>query len=600
MKRSILIKHKINIMDEFPIQISVLIVLAIIGLAMIIASYLIWNKKYGKKYIDAALLPLRRKYRNVSAFGMLLFIVSVMTLLELVGYFDYNDLMWMFIPGLFMSNFKIFFEPYYTTDVVDKIDDFCLYLRPFVSDAQYNWNWMNESLEKVLCGEFNKRIAQCYCIGDPNSAIPTTLSTSGIYASDDEWQDAVNTLSVRSKLILLRVMDTEGCRWEIGQCINKHFEKTIFIVDDSMHFNLLKNYIADKGIDVPDVTIINGKSFIALYYCNGSWCITVLKNKHDIKSLISGYIKLHKELETEIKNRNKIGTILKAPFKSMKISNKWVHYLNFCFSNVLWYFTFNRWPKLWISIIVTCFLFVVIPMALYASLSAEYIFLFVSLLLFLSWMWLAPRITMAFNRVGSRYLTNKINVVLLKWVAVYYLLLSLLSFCVPNNTYDDNSDIMYMYCDYFVEDILESHFGYKDYVALETYMDSAFNSIYIDADVRNALFEYYESNDDLSLFLAMGNFYNAVNEAEKKGNQYIGWEITHRFSCSNEHGECVEHTCFIIADENLDSCYVYALDDNEMHLNLYQAENMINYLLSDECIEKFGLMCEDIMQQNAE
>ncbi|MBR6692313.1 MAG: hypothetical protein IKL75_06720 [Bacteroidaceae bacterium] len=540
-------------MDEFPIQISVLIVLAIIGLAMIIAPYLIWNKKYGKKYIDAALLPLRRKYRNVSAFGMLLFIVSVMTLLELVGYLDGNELMWILVPGLFMYNFKIFFEPYYTTDVVDKIDDFCFYLRPFVSDAQYNWNWMNGSLEKVLCGEFNKRIAQCYCIGDPNSAIPTTLSTSGIYASDDEWQDAVNTLSVRSKLILLRVMDTEGCRWEIGQCINKHFEKTIFIVDDSMHFNLLKKYISDKGIDVPDVTIINGKSFIALYYCNGSWCITVLKNKHDIKSLISGYIKLHKELETEIKNRNKIGTILKAPFKSMKISNKWVHYLSFCLS--IWYFAFNRWPKLWISIMVTCFLFVFILMVPYALLSAEYIFLLVSLLLFLSWMWLAPRITMAFNRVGSRYLTNKINVVLLKWVAVYYLLLFLLSFCVPSNTNDDNSDIMYTYCDYFVEDILESNFGYKDYVALETHMDSAFNSIYIDEDVRNALYEYNESNDDLSLFLAMGNFYNAVNEAEKKGNQYIGWEITHRFSCSNEHGEC---------------------------------------------IEQFGLMCEDIVQQNAE
>jgi hypothetical protein len=464
-------------------HIVILILATLVGLLLSILPTFIWRIKYGKKYITADLLPLRKRYRTVSASGFILLIVSLMTLMEALGILEENGIEWMLLPALFMSNYKIFFEPYYTTDVVDKIDDFCLYLRPFISDAKLDLNWKTETLEKVLCGKFEKYIARCYCIGDPNSAMPTTLRTSGIYASDADWKDSVNSLADKSKVILLRVMETEGCLWEIGQCISRHLEKTIFLVDDSRYFDLLKEFIAARNIDVPEVAIINENSIMALYYCNGKWRISVIKKKRDVESMINDYLKQHEELETEIKNKKRLATILKAPFKPMEIPNKWVHYISFSLSPA-WYIVFNAWPILWIVIVVVYYLGLMVPMSVFAAVYEEYYLMFgIVILSLLPFAWLAPRISMAFNRSGSKFLTDRINRVLLKWVGVYMVLIALLSFCVP---YEDEEETTYTVsesCEMFAGDILKVQLGYKGYVAVETKVDSAFTSVYTDEQV---------------------------------------------------------------------------------------------------------------------
>ena len=584
-------------------HIVILILSIVIGLSLSILPNVIWSIKYGKRYISVDLLPLRKIYRTVSLFGLMLSIVSIMTIMEVLGLIDGSGMEWILLPAFIMSNCKKFFEPYYRTDVIDKIDDLCLYLRPFASDAQLDLNWKSGTLEKVLCGKFNKLVAQCYCIADPNSAMPTTLSTSGIYASDAEWKDAVGTLADKSKVILLRVMDTEGCLWEMGQCVSKHLEKTIFLVNDSKYFDILKRFIAERGFDVPEVTIINKKSFIALFYCNGRWCISVIKNKKDVTFLIDDYLRQHEELDAEIKKKKAFATMLKAPFKSMEIPNKWMHYITFFFSTA-WYMIFNAWPITWIYIYVAYIWgVVVIPIQFFVFNDVGlYLILGFLFLTFLPAAWLAPRISMAFNKSGSKYLTDKINVTLFKRVGVYMLIFVLFSFCLPDETENETSYTITEHCEVFAEDILEQ-FGYEEYVAIETDIDSAFTSVYTDEQVIKALFRYEEAaliadeeDRGLEQFSALYDFYEAVDNVYNTVPEFVGWYIFQRFLCYDS-GEHVEHLCLLLADKDLTNCYVFAIDDNERHLNFHDFKNAIDKLLSEETIEMLNVVSNNLQYE---
>ena len=409
---------------------TALIIAAVFGLSLSIAANIVWNNKYGKKFIDITVLPLRKKYRNISAFGMILLMVALLDIGEICGLAD--EYMWLLLPAMLISNYQILFEPYYTTDIIDRLDDFCLYLRPFISDNQRDWGWKSETLEQSLCGMFNKRIAKCFCIGDPNSAMPTTLSTSGIYATDSEWQEAVEKMSEKSKIILLRVMETEGCIWEMKNCINRHLDKTVFLINESKDFELLKGVITDKNIAIPNVTISN-KGFIALYYNGSNWIVTLLKKNYDIKQFINNYLESHKELREEIIQKNRLGNMIKAPFQPMEIEHKWMHYAAF-FTQPLWYIIYNRWPRFWTTVsIIYAIIAIAVSLSLEITYGTEGLFLLSWLFFGLVYMWFAPRITTTFNKNGSKHITQKVNATLLKWICVYYVLLFLSELCIPVN-----------------------------------------------------------------------------------------------------------------------------------------------------------------------
>ncbi len=409
---------------------TALIIAAVLGLSLSIAANIVWNNKYGKKFIDITVLPLRKKYRNISAFGMILLMVALLDIGEICGLAD--EYMWLLLPAMLISNYQILFEPYYTTDIIDRLDDFCLYLRPFISDNQRDWGWKSETLEQSLCGMFNKRIAKCFCIGDPNSAMPTTLSTSGIYATDSEWKEAVEKMSEKSKIILLRVMETEGCIWEMKNCINRHLDKTVFLINESKDFELLKGVITDKNIEIPNVTISN-KGFIALYYNGSNWIVTLLKKNYDIKQFINNYLESHKELREEIIQKNRLGNMIKAPFQPMEIEHKWMHYAAF-FTQPFWYIIYNRWPRFWTTVsIIYAIIAIAVSLSLEITYGTEGLFLLSWLFFGLVYMWFAPRITTAFNKNGSKHITQKVNATLLKWICVYYVLLFLSELCIPVN-----------------------------------------------------------------------------------------------------------------------------------------------------------------------
>ena len=156
---------------------------------------------------------------------------------------------------------------------MDGLDDICLYLRSFSLNANDSGYFIKgktgvpESLERILGNIISEKVAKLYCIGDPNTTLPTTESASCIYVSDAEWKTSVGKLSEKSKLIFLRIMKTEGCIWEMRHCIATYLSKTIFLIDTTEHFNLLKEYIKEVNVEIPN-TFLNSKSCQALFFDN--------------------------------------------------------------------------------------------------------------------------------------------------------------------------------------------------------------------------------------------------------------------------------------------------------------------------------------------
>ena len=389
----------------------------IIGFTLMVVPSVQWNKKYGNKHIEIHLLPLRKKYRRWGSLGLMVVLVSCLRLaltldpeISPTGFF-------VVIPLIAMTNNRIFFEPYHTSDVVDGLDDICLYLRSFSLNANDSGYFIKgktgipESLERILGDITSEKVAKLYCIGDPNAALPTTESTSCIYASDAEWKTSVSKLTEKSKLIFLRIMDTEGCIWEMHHCIATYLSKTIFLIDNSEHFKLFQEYIKEANVAIPN-TFLNSKSCQAFFYDlqTGQWHITELKSMKDIHSMLDDYSNSHSEFKDEMAQKHDGKNILKKPFSKVETPDRWVHW-PIIILQPLWYAWYNRWPKVWKTLWIIYLLLII---CLWENIP---VLLSVASIVF--WLWLAPRISMAHNAWGSVPIAREGNKALLKWMLVY-------------------------------------------------------------------------------------------------------------------------------------------------------------------------------------
>jgi len=100
-------------------------------------------------------------------------------------------------------------SPIYTVEQIKDIDDFNLYLRSFDADN------IHKKDEEFICRTFN-HLFPTYAIGDPSSLLQP-YGADRIYATDDEWQEAVSSLMSKSKLIIVRCGLTNGTLWEIDK-----------------------------------------------------------------------------------------------------------------------------------------------------------------------------------------------------------------------------------------------------------------------------------------------------------------------------------------------------------------------------------------------
>ena len=152
---------------------------------------------------------------------------------------------------------------------------------------------------------------------------------------------------------------------------------------------------------------------------NSRWVVQELKNARDVNRLVSNFISAHPDLKDELEKKSNFFEVLKKPFSSLTIPNIWVHWVIFA-GQPIWYVCYNNWPKIW-SIILS--LNAVILIVLFFLL-IDNIILFCMIVIPIGalWLWIAPRISIAFNGWGGAYLTDKGNRALLMWYGLYIFL----------------------------------------------------------------------------------------------------------------------------------------------------------------------------------
>ena len=139
------------------------------------------------------------------------------------------------------------------------IEKFCLYLRSFNSD--------NNKEEKLIC-RVAKRLYPVYAIGDPNKMLQPN-GADRIYVTDDVWKEAVRDMSTRSKLILLRIGQTEGTEWELFNILESNLlDRVIFIAYSEQDYYYLISKLSSVVTLNKTALIFNSEKPIAFFIKN--------------------------------------------------------------------------------------------------------------------------------------------------------------------------------------------------------------------------------------------------------------------------------------------------------------------------------------------
>ena len=100
--------------------------IAVFGMALAICSNLLWSKRYGKQFITGEMIPRRKVYKNVSLFGFILFMLGLLYLVDSLDIIEGMGYLWLIAPCLMVVNNRSMLDPYYTTEIADHVEDFCL------------------------------------------------------------------------------------------------------------------------------------------------------------------------------------------------------------------------------------------------------------------------------------------------------------------------------------------------------------------------------------------------------------------------------------------------------------------------------------------
>ena len=405
---------------------------ALVGLFILGFSSWRWNKLYTNTFIDDNVVAQRQRYRTYGMWGLILAMAGIGCIFE-------SNYLWVLV-GITFGYSRVIFEPYSNTTGVKDLKEICLYLRPFNVDIQNAWVNRNgfvkgylglpESIEKYLCQEMNEKIAQTFAIGNPNSSLPSTFSTTNIYANDKEWKETVATLAQRAQVIVVRIGDTEGCLWEIAHCSeNSLLNKTIILIDDIGKLDLIKKEL-EQYHPLDKSTFKNVKTNFALFIDEQSehWIAIPLFSKADINILISAYLDSHKTLLAKIKRRQEENGVFKNAVQLGATPAKWWQIVSLAMNPVA-YCLFNKWPKRWlITLLIYSIASFLLCIATIIGITENVydeeigagifavLFMFIYFIFMIPWFWLGPRVSWRCRNWGSKLLFAKSNKSLALWL----------------------------------------------------------------------------------------------------------------------------------------------------------------------------------------
>lgn len=375
----------------------------------------------------------RRRLKYFEIFTIIVAITSIIYSYEFLTGEEMNGIACMFYVGLFFGWNRVMLEPYYKTDVIPELDRFSLYLRSFELDKQNIFKNRNaftrsgllpEKLEKVFCSLIRKKVAVVYSIGDPGTISPTTQEAASIYANDQEWQRAVVRLTEKAEVILLRLGDTEGCKWEVMHCFERGYVgKTIFVVDDVDDLRFIESH-THTPLPAHLYEYDFRKASVGLYMddCN-TWHHQILGSKKNIENLLDAFTDGRSSLKKPNLSFKKI--------ISAKSGSKWWDRLTLLF-NPIAYVLYNRWSWKSIFALVTYEIFVLFALLCACmAISNDEDEYFAIMILFglplwfilsLPWLWYGPKYSAALNSWGGSGIAAKANKSLALWMITYAVL----------------------------------------------------------------------------------------------------------------------------------------------------------------------------------
>lgn len=383
-------------------------ILLLIGLILFIFPGYRWYKLTKQVRIDDELLSKRKTYKQLSSIGIIItFVLLARLLSELAGNGVYL--------AVFISIFydmKLFFEPYYPSSVVGKIENFCLYLRPFSIDGKDNIR-LGETIEKNLCRKLEDKVSQVFCVGNPNSCLPTTLSSSCIYASDSKWKGVVHELYSRAYYTIIHIARTDGCIWELNYCFeNEYLYKTIFVLKDDEGIEILRENATN--IDLPEDLVIHPGKYAVIYKSStNGWIIKEIQTMKSIDNVIDEIVNSNTMYSIEKKNYVRsvfhVLAFFLSPYTCIKL-NRWS-----CTSQLAYY----------LSIIAS------LALAISLNISRgtdDYILLDFIPVIFTHFIWsfFSGKISWNSKHWGGQYVFTETHKELCKWFSIVYLLIILI------------------------------------------------------------------------------------------------------------------------------------------------------------------------------
>jgi hypothetical protein len=135
-----------------------------------------------------------------------------------------------------------------------------LYLRAFVHDGKAPIGTVTPRTEESRITSELGRIGPVVAIGRPGESI-SHLGASRLYVSDSQWKEVAFELMAGARLILMRLAETDGVRWELGT-LKTHVnpEKLVlWIQGDWKKFRALTE--ESLGLELP--SDLHGRNFIA-------------------------------------------------------------------------------------------------------------------------------------------------------------------------------------------------------------------------------------------------------------------------------------------------------------------------------------------------
>ena len=267
-----------------------------------------------------------------------------------------------FIPLAYYSVQALFGKIHLAKDVVDSLQHFSLYLRPFEADNSRESKW----LEKKICITFNN-FCKLYAIGDPNAILPP-IGAETLYATNDSWKESVHLLMKRAKVILLRMGASEGSVWELNDCIVSQFQyKTIFIATKIDEIYSIREKLAEDSENLKNIASVD--TAYAIYYnaLDNKWQYMQVRNSRDIRNLCEMFKRScpeYRELYHLYKEQKKS---LLYDLRSEKIpeSVKEIKFELGLVLNPVMYMYANHWNwKFWI---IPMMIYMAIPIFLYTG-----------------------------------------------------------------------------------------------------------------------------------------------------------------------------------------------------------------------------------------